>query len=82
MTRSPYKFIRFAGDRDRDVVLDLQAMHWGPDRALNERHFAWKDNRIRGWRRRTSTSPTTRVDRWACADSSEASGKSGRCLRP
>jgi hypothetical protein len=42
MTHSPYEVVRYGGDRDRDAVLDLQAMHWGPDRALNERHFAWK----------------------------------------
>ena len=30
---------------DRDAVLDLQSLHWGPERSLNDQLFAWKYER-------------------------------------
>ncbi len=41
MTSSGYEVVPYEA-RHRESVLDLQSLHWGPDRDLNDQLFAWK----------------------------------------
>lgn len=49
MRPASYECVRYEPGH-RDLVLDLQSHHWGPERDLNDRLFAWKYEQ-NPWRR-------------------------------